>query len=169
MRESLPPGTLEDSLAQLPASLAHRAGPFRDLGIDNRSYLHALATLPRSHLDDVLAALRERGLTYLESLVVRQGLSALDRPALQSDATSTTLEGILPRYGGLPMARHAPMLRELGVDFAQLPVLAKLDPPLYAEFDETLRQKGLSWVERVFFKATIQSGDEREQEPLLAA
>ena len=167
------PETIEEFLTGLPMSLAHHTSLFNVLGISSLSYLELLAAVPKPIMDEVFVVLQKRGMTFMESLVMRHALNKLclaskTQPTIASESAPDTIDDFLLRLGGAPMARHAPLFRELGVDISHVPVLAQLDADSYAAFEETLGRKGLTWVERFLVKLAIHR-HASQQEPLSAA
>ncbi len=163
---------LEQYLTALPLSLNQHAHIFAALGFSENAYFDSLALMPKRFCDEAIATLRERGLTFMETLVFRNALNSIRRaaPARQS-ATRPQLESVRTFLAWLcpPLERRAPIFEDLGIDATHIPVLAQLDRDSYTEFEDTLKEKGAMWVEVFMINTGIRSLFDERQEPLLLA
>ncbi|TFK84414.1 hypothetical protein K466DRAFT_665177 [Polyporus arcularius HHB13444] len=163
---------LEQYLTALPLSLSQHAHIFAALGFSENAYFDSLALMPKRFCDEAIAILRERGLTFMETLVFRNALNSIRRsaPARQT-ATRPQLESVRTFLAWLcpPLERRAPIFEDLGIDATHIPVLAQLDRDSYTEFEDTLKEKGATWVEVFMINAGIRSLCDERQEPLLLA
>ncbi|KAI0354619.1 hypothetical protein OH77DRAFT_1425688 [Trametes cingulata] len=146
-------------LGTLSIPLTHCEPTLRDLGISSMAYLESFAAAPESLLSQFTAKLQERGLKFMDALILRNGLSTLrrqdgmnDRPATSPESVEAFLSALRPS-----MVHHAPIFRELGVETIHLPILAKLDTASYAEFEQTLRAKGLPWADCFLIKVALKT------------
>ncbi|KAI0334072.1 hypothetical protein GY45DRAFT_1318942 [Cubamyces sp. BRFM 1775] len=154
-----PAFTYEGFLASLPSPLTHQEHTLEELGVTSLSYLESFATAPPSLLSEMTAELQEHGFTFMEALILRNGLTSLrpprrvfgEQPRLP-ESVEAFLDALEPS-----MAHHAPMFHELGIETTHLPILARFDAASYAEFEETLRVKGLSWADRFLIKVALRT------------
>ncbi|KAM5535863.1 hypothetical protein V8D89_010481 [Ganoderma adspersum] len=170
-----PPEDLADTdsfLSSLPLSLSRHTTVFTTMGVTNRDHFRLLSRLPKCSLDKFLATVRERGLSFMESLVLRSALNGLRQPSEnpQAQADATTIEAWLEHIGP-SVVRHAHVFRDLGIDSEHVPVLAQLDAETFQEFENALETAGLTWVDRVVITAKIRDDGRQDvqQEPLLVA
>ncbi len=165
---------IDSFLSSLPLSLAHRTTVFAAVGVANMDHFRLLAQLPKRSLDKFVAVVRERGLSFMESLVLRSALNGLRQPSVdpqaQAQADATTIEAWLKQIGP-SMVRHAPVFGDLGIDIEHVPVLAQLDADTFQEFENALGAAGLAWLDRFVIAAKIRDGGlpDVKQEPLLVA
>ena len=165
---------LNQYLAALPLSLSKHTHIFSALGFTQRAYFDSIALMPKRLIDEVMEMLQERGLTFMETLVLRNTLNTVRRSAsAQHAGTSAVPDSIRTFLAGLcpSLERRAPIFHELGIELAHLPVLSQLDAESYAEFEDTLTEADLTWVEVFLVRAGIKTfaGRQREPEPLLLA
>ncbi|PIL31348.1 hypothetical protein GSI_06046 [Ganoderma sinense ZZ0214-1] len=153
------PASTGTFLSSLPLPLSHHVAVFTAVGVTNRDHFRLLARLPKPDLDKFLTTVRERGLSFMESLVLRCALNGLRQPseAVQAQGGPTTIEAWLEQMGP-SMAHHAHVFRDLGIDIEHVPVLAQLDPETFQEFENALDAAGLTWIERFVITAKIRDG-----------
>lgn len=154
-----PAYTYERFLASLPSPLTHQEDTLKELGVTSLAYLESFATAPTSLLSEMTAELQTHGFTFMEALILRDGLASLRPPRRvfgeqpqMPESVEAFLDALQPS-----MACHAPMFQELGIGTAHLPILARFDAALYAEFEETLRARGLSWADRFLIKVALKT------------
>lgn len=159
-------------LGSLPLSLSHHAAIFTAVGITNRDHFRLLAQLPKRSLDIFFTTVREHGLSFMESLVLRSALNGLRQSSEDSQGRVdvTTIEAWLEQIAP-SMGRHAQVFRDLGIDFVHIPVLAQLDAETFQEFENALDTAGVAWIDRFVITAKIRDDGRLDvrQEPLLVA
>ncbi|RPD57071.1 hypothetical protein L227DRAFT_237852 [Lentinus tigrinus ALCF2SS1-6] len=163
---------LEQYLAALPLSLSQHTHIFATLGFTERVYFDSVALIPKHFANEVIATLRERGLTFMETLVFRNALNTIRRSApVQQTTTRTEPDNIRTFLAGLcpPLERCAPIFHDLGIDVAHIPVLSQLDAESYLEFEKTLEEADVTWVEVLLIRAGVKGLAEGRHEPLLLA
>ncbi|KAI0720037.1 hypothetical protein C8T65DRAFT_23986 [Cerioporus squamosus] len=168
-----PPGfDLEQYLAALPMSLSEHVHLFAALGFTDRAHFDSVALMPQRFSDKVIATLRERGLTFMGTLVLRNALNTIRRTAAAEQTSARadpdSIRTFLARLCPL-LERHAPIFHDLGIEVIHIPVLAQLDTDAYAEFENTLMEKGLTWLEVFMISTGTKSFVQGRQEPLLLA
>ncbi|KAI0368874.1 hypothetical protein BV20DRAFT_968661 [Pilatotrama ljubarskyi] len=146
-------------LRTLSPPLPHCEHALKDLGIASIAYLESFAAAPESLLSQFTAKLQEQGLKFMEALILRTGLGTLrpkermgERPSASPNSVKAFLSALRPS-----MAQHAELFEELGVDTVHLPILAQLDAAPYAEFEQTLRSRGLSWADCFLIKVALKT------------
>lgn len=164
--------SIDSFLDNLPLPLSHHSGVFAAVGIANMDHFHLLAQLPKRSLDQFVAVVRERGLSFMESLVLRSALNGLRQPSAdpQARAEPMTIEEWLRQVGPC-MVRHAKVFGDLGIETAHIPVLAQLDAESFQEFENALNTAGLAWIDRFAIAAKIRDDTPPnvKQEPLIVA
>ena len=168
-KPALDPSSIESFLDNLPLSLLHHSSLFASVGITTAEHLRPLSQLPKRSVNEFITVMRERGLSFMESLVLRTALNALRQPPLDGWTEPRTIEAFLQQISP-PMGRHAQVFRDLGIDIAHVAILAELDAESYHEFEGALEAGGLTWIERFVIRAKICSIVQPElPEPLLTA
>ncbi|KAI0652515.1 hypothetical protein C8Q79DRAFT_1005704 [Trametes meyenii] len=101
--------------------------------------------------------LQEQGFTFMEALILRNGLSTLHREENNAQQSSDKAESVNAFLAGLrpSMTGHMHTFEALGVDDVHLPILAQLDSLSYDEFDQALRSKEVPWADRFFIKVAF--------------
>ncbi|KAI0673792.1 hypothetical protein C8Q78DRAFT_1076763 [Trametes maxima] len=146
-------------LRSLPVPMTHRGRILGELGVTSMAYLKSFAAAPQALLGDLTLKLQERGFTFMEALILRNGLSALHheeqnapQPPTKAQSVNAFLTGLRPS-----MTCHMPVFKALGVDDVHLPILEQLDSPSYEEFDHALRSKEVPWADRFLIKIALKS------------
>ena len=128
------------------------------LGITTYDHLVALSALPKTAQEEFYKELQARGLSFVETLILRSALNSMreSSPQLPGGIYSThgSMETFLNQICP-PMARHAAALKGLGVDGLHLRALARLDSESYAVFEGQLAMKEMPWVECLLFSTVI--------------
>ncbi|RPD57072.1 hypothetical protein L227DRAFT_613950 [Lentinus tigrinus ALCF2SS1-6] len=150
-------------LASLPVPLDHHAALFLSLGIADMSYIKAIASMPVHILNELVFALEDHGLNFVEALVLRDALDALptqkncllrraDFAERPWDSVDVFLNSLRPS-----MIHHAPAFRGVGLHVnAHVAALVVMEAHHYAAFETKLRRKGLSWMDCFIFRVAVQ-------------
>ncbi|KAI0334071.1 hypothetical protein GY45DRAFT_1295984 [Cubamyces sp. BRFM 1775] len=150
--------TVNDFLAGLPTKPTHHSTTFTALGVTTYDHLVALSALPKTAQEEFYKELQARGLSFVETLVLRSALNSLREsspdPLAGNYSTHRGMEIFLSQICP-PMARHAAVFKELGVDGLHLPALSRLDAESYAIFEGQLAMKDVPWVECLLFSTAI--------------
>ncbi|EIW64153.1 uncharacterized protein TRAVEDRAFT_41569 [Trametes versicolor FP-101664 SS1] len=162
---SASPKSVQDFLAGLPLKLVHRSAAFENIGIRSHAHLDALARIPMPFQETLYKELRERGFPLVETLVLRSAFNTIrdtvPRPVnLTAGHVHTKPQDVTAFLSGMrpSMVHHRAVFHDLAIAPAQLPALAAIDEESYAIFEQELRAKGVSWVERLLLKASLRAG-----------
>ncbi|KAH9897734.1 hypothetical protein C8Q73DRAFT_682395 [Cubamyces lactineus] len=153
------PQTIDEFLAGLSFSLTHREHTLKELGVTSLAYLESFAGAPPPLLSEMTAELQAQGFKFMEALILRNGLTSLRPPRRvfgEQRRSPVSVEAFLDALQP-SMVHHATLFQELGIETAHLPILARLDAASYAEFEETLRARGLSWADRFLIKVALKT------------
>ncbi|KAI0778986.1 hypothetical protein BD413DRAFT_513348 [Trametes elegans] len=149
-------------LMSLPQPIGHHERTLKAIGIESPEYLESFASAPPALLSDLTAALQEHGFTFMEALILRDGLTAL-RPQATTASQGSHDFAAQPRVEAFlsslrpSMAAHVPVFQQLGIEAGHLPILAQMDPEPYGEFEQTLRAKGVSWADCFLMKVGLKT------------
>ncbi|KAI0778992.1 hypothetical protein BD413DRAFT_123610 [Trametes elegans] len=145
-------------LRDLPQPMSDREPKLRETGVTSVAYLESFARAPPSILSGFTAKLQQHGFTFIEALILRNGLTTLPAPAAGA-LDGAQLESVEAFLGALrpSMAHHASIFKDLGVEAVHLPILARMNAVSYAEFDQALQTKGLTWADCFLIKIGLQT------------
>ncbi len=158
-------GAVESFLASLPIPLDHHSSLFVSLGIASMAYIESIASMPQHVLNELIFALQDHGLSFVEALVLRDALDELpvDRNSSRHRARSTAdapvvrVDVFLDRLRP-SMKHHASTFWELGLyTSAHMSTLGKTEAHRYAEVETTLRGKGISWMDCFIVRNAVQA------------
>lgn len=145
-------------LGCLSLPLNHREQTLGALGIGSMKYLKSFADAPPAVLSKLTTKLQEQGFTFMEALVLRDGLSPL-RDQAAAAVAPTVPESVHAFLAGTrpSMTRHAPVFAALGIDVVHLPILARLEAAPYGEFEQALLAKGVSWADAFLIEVALKT------------
>ncbi|KAI0652519.1 hypothetical protein C8Q79DRAFT_1020612, partial [Trametes meyenii] len=150
-------------LGSLPLPLNHHAPIFLALGITSRVHLEALAHARDEAKEQFLRELSARDMSSMELMVLCEALKAIQNltpaPLLSAPnpAATPSIGAFLAQMRPC-MSRHLATFEHFGVDIEHLPVLAGMNLDTYELFEGHLADCGVTWVERLLFKAAISVG-----------
>lgn len=150
---------VSEFLEGLPLPLNHREQMVGGLGIGSMKYLRSFADAPPAVLSKLTAKLQEQGFTFMEALVLRDGLSPLRDHEAAVAVASTVPESVHAFLAAMrpSMTRHAPVFAALGIDVVHLPILARLDAAPYGEFEQALLSKGVPWTDAFLIEVALKT------------
>ncbi len=146
-------------LASLPLPVTRHEPVLGALGIRSMKYLKSFADAPPSVLSKLTSKLQEQGFTFMEALVLRDGLSSLRDEAAAAVPQPAAPESVHAFLAAMKpsMARHTPVFAALGIDVAHLPILARLDAAPYGEFEQALLAKGVPWADAFLIEVALKT------------
>ncbi|KAI0673796.1 hypothetical protein C8Q78DRAFT_1076767 [Trametes maxima] len=150
-------------LGSLSFPLTHHAAIFVALGITSRVHLEALAHTRDEAKEQFLRELEAREISSIELMVLCEALKAIQNstpaPHLPAPhpAATPSISAFLPQMRP-SMSRHLAAFEHFGVGIEHLPVLAGMQLGTYELFEGHLADCGVTWVERLLFKAAISVG-----------
>ncbi|TFK84413.1 hypothetical protein K466DRAFT_665176 [Polyporus arcularius HHB13444] len=156
---------VESFLASLPIPLDHHSSLFDSLGIASMAYIESIASMPQHVLNELIFALQDHGLSFVEALVLRDALDELpvdrnssrNRPRSTADAPVVRVDVFLDSLRP-SMKHHASTFWELGLyTSAHMSTLGKTEAHRYAEVETTLRGEGLSWMDCFIVRIAVQA------------